>query len=46
MEHVLFPDLQGFEMVLPSVKLQERVVGEARDTALHMLRANLTGPQR
>ena len=45
-EHVLFPDLQGFELVIPSVKLQERVVGTAREEALQLLRANTVGPQR
>lgn len=45
-EHVLFPDLQGFELVIPSVKLQERVVGAAREEALQLLRANSIGPQR
>lgn len=45
-EHVLFPDLQGFELIVPSVRLQERVVGVAREDALRLLRANTIGPQR
>ena len=45
-EHVLFPDLQGFELIVPSVRLQERIVGVAREDALRLLRANTIGPQR
>lgn len=45
-EHVLFPDLQGLEMLIPSVQLGERVVVTARERALQLLRMNLTGPQR
>ncbi len=45
-EHVLFPDLQGLEMLIPSVQLSERVVGATRDSVLQLLRANLSGPQR
>lgn len=45
-EHVLFPDLQGCEMVLPCVGLEEPVVGEARSHALLLLQANFRGPQK
>ncbi len=45
-EHVLFPDLQGLEMLIPSVQQGEKVVGVARDRALQLLRVNLTGPQK
>lgn len=45
-EHVLFPDLRGFELIVPSMRLQERVVEVAREDALRLLRANTIGPQR
>lgn len=45
-EHVLFPDLKGFELVIPSVRLQERVVGAAREDTMRLLKANTIGPQR
>lgn len=45
-EHVLFPELQGLALQLPSVGLEEGVVRRAREQALLMLQANLVGPHR
>ncbi len=45
-EHVLFSELQGCELVLPAVKLCEGLVEETRERALHMLRRNFCGPQK
>ena len=45
-EHVLFPDLQGCELVISCVELGEGVVGEARGRALESLRGNFIGPQK
>ncbi len=45
-EHVLFSELQGCELVLPAVELGEGLVEETRKKALHMLRCNFCGPQK
>ena len=45
-EHVLFPDLQGCELVIPCVELGEGVVREARGRALESLQGNFIGPQK
>lgn len=45
-EHVLFPELQGLALQLPSVGLEEGVVRRAREQALRMLQANLVGPHQ
>ena len=45
-EHVLFPDLQGLDMVIPSVLRHDIVVDETREEALRLLRVNVVGPQK
>lgn len=45
-EHVLFPELGGLVLELPSVGLEERLVTAAREEALTRLRSNLTGPHK
>lgn len=46
MEHVLFPELLGLVLELPSVGLEEGLVTAAREEALTRLRSNLIGPHR
>lgn len=45
-EHVLFPELGGLLLELPSVGLEEALVTAAREEALSRLRSNLIGPHR
>ncbi len=45
-EHVLFSELQGCELVIPAMNLNEELVEETREKALHMLRTNFVGPQK
>ena len=45
-EHVLFPDLKGFELAISSVQSEEVVVLSARERALQLLKANTAGPHK
>ena len=45
-EHVLFPDLEGLEMVIPSVSLKDEVVTASKRRALQHVMANFIGPQK
>ncbi|KAL5473898.1 hypothetical protein EMCRGX_G028462 [Ephydatia muelleri] len=45
-EHMLFTDLQGLQMVIPSVELHESVVTEAQKMAVQLLKKNFVGPQK
>ncbi|XP_065898705.1 dynein axonemal heavy chain 3-like isoform X2 [Dysidea avara] len=45
-EHVLFPDLKGHEMVIPAVPLDDNIVSAAREEALDLLRCNFPGPKK
>ena len=43
---MLFADLQGLQMFIPSVELHESVVTEAQKMAIHILKRNFVGPHR
>ncbi len=45
-EHVLFSELLGCELVIPAMELSEALVDETKYSALHMLRSNFIGPQK
>ena len=45
-EHVLFPDLEDYELFIPHMDLDESVVSKARQQALVLLRANTAGPRK
>lgn len=45
-EHTLFTDLEGMEMVIQSVELNDEVVISAKNQALEYIRANFTGAQK
>lgn len=45
-EHVLFPELEGLVLELPSVGVEEGLVCAARKEALSRLCSNLPGPHR
>ena len=45
-EHVLFPELDGHTLELPSVGVEEEPVLEAREKAIAILRSNLHGPHK
>ena len=45
-EHVLFPDLEGYEMILPSVELSDEVVLSAKEKALDLVTRNYPGAQK
>lgn len=45
-EHVLFPDLEGYELFIPHMELGETEVAIARKQALSLLRANMAGPRK
>lgn len=44
-EHVLFPDLQGYNMVLPAMDMVDHKVLLARRNAAQLLKINCTGPE-
>ena len=45
-EHVLFPDLHGHELYIPSVTLMEDIVILTRKKTYVLYKANILGPQR
>lgn len=45
-EHVLFPDLEGYELFIPHMELDEAEVNVARKQALSLLRANVARPKK
>ena len=45
-EHVLFPDLEGYDLFIPHMELGEVEVDQARKQALSLLRANFAGPKK
>lgn len=44
-EHVLFPDFQGYNMVLPAMDMVDHKVLLARRNAAQLLKINCTGPE-
>ena len=45
-EHVLFPNLYGHEMLLPAVELNDEVVLAAKAKALNLVTRNYPGAQK
>ena len=45
-EHVLFQDLKGFEMVIPAVPAEDEVVLAAKTSVLRSVQANIPGPSQ
>lgn len=43
---MLFPELEGHVLELPSVSVEETPVVEARENAIATLRCNLHGPHK
>ena len=43
---MLFPDLQGHDMVIPAVPLDDKIVIMAREQAIDLLRRNFAGPKK
>lgn len=43
-EHVLFQDLKGFEMVIPAVPTEDEMVLAAKADVLRSVQANTPGP--
>ena len=43
---MLFPDLKGHDMVIPTVPLDDNIVSKAREGALNLLRCNFPGPKK
>lgn len=45
-EHVLFPDEERFEMLLPAVDISDEVVGAAKTAALKIVTDNYSGARK
>ena len=44
-EHVLFPNLESYEMLIPAMELHDEVVQASKARALQHVIANFVGPQ-
>lgn len=45
-EHVLFPDLEAYDMLLPSMDLHDHVVVSAKSKALKLVTSHYPGAQK
>ena len=45
-EHVLFQDLQGYDMWIPTMEVHDDMVSAAKTRALKHITTNFSGPER